>query len=309
MFNFNAYAHKKHIETAMPGDRHYRHGWINLSCPFCQQPDGNHLGYNIANGYFYCWSCGKHSIKQVIAKLENCSTFTATQIIKEHDTGERIVPKRNKQKERAEICKPPDGLMDIRKNDKTYKYLAGRRYDPDLLITQWKLKKVAPHANFKWKNRIFIPFEMNNSLITYQCRDFTNKKSPSYMTCPKNEAVMDVKETLYGYDQAKQYDGVIVVEGVFDMWRVGAGAVAVCGTSWTTEQMLLLTEWDRRFILFDPNERGADEQADKLCFSLSGFGGETIKINANHLDGDPGDMTDEQVSELRSFTGINKVGW
>jgi len=45
---------------------------------------------------------------------------------------------------------------------------------------------------------------------------------------------------LFGYDQALRFDECVLVEGVFDVLRVGLDAVGILGSALSTEQLSLL---------------------------------------------------------------------
>jgi hypothetical protein len=68
------------IETAPPGNRHARIGWVNTECPHCSGSFGYHLGFNISFGYFYCWRCGPHNTDWTVSKLLKTSYAKAKEI-------------------------------------------------------------------------------------------------------------------------------------------------------------------------------------------------------------------------------------
>lgn len=298
IFNFAKYVKKNRIDTAGAGGRHFRKGWINIPCPICRRGGGNHLGYNLKSGYFFCWSCGSQSITNVIRALEHCSYSQAKNIIAEFQTDNTQTKHKIKKKEnRSEVCCLPPGTEAIKKKDKAYNYITKVRNLSENVISEWNLLKTPPIG--KYKSRIVFPFYYRDQLVTFQTRDYTNKQGLRYLSCPKQEAVMDVKETLFGYDTAKQYNSVIVVEGVFDAVNIGHGAVATCGTSWTDEQVCLLAEWDEIIILFDPNEKGAMGQAKNLKSALDCFDKKTSILVPEGIDCDPAELPKEYINELR----------
>jgi DNA primase len=109
-----------------------------------------------------------------------------------------------------------------------------------------------------------------------------------------------MKECLYNIDTVK--DTAIIVEGVTDVWRIGQGCVATMGLEYTTEQIKLLVDRGvkQAFVMFD-SESFAIRKARKLANSLSIFmESETIELS----DGDPGELTINQVQEIRGEIGI-----
>ena len=123
------------------------------------------------------------------------------------------------------------------------------------------------------------------------------------MSCRSEDEVYPIKKTLYGYDAAVG-SSVLVVEGPFDVYRFGPGAVATFGIAWTMEQASLLFPYRNVFIMFDSvikdgveTERKARESAGRLADIVSLF------TNVHVLSGfecDPGDMDERQVEEVKA---------
>jgi len=84
------------IEVATQSDKHYREGWVNVSCPFCTGNPGYHLGYNKDDKYFYCWRCGWHSIYKVLVALLGISYNDVKALLSEYNLN--IVYKQRKKK-------------------------------------------------------------------------------------------------------------------------------------------------------------------------------------------------------------------
>jgi len=80
---------------------------------------------------------------------------------------------------------------------------------------------------------------------------------PKYYCCPG----MRRSSCLYGFDMARHYKEIAVVEGPLDYFKVGSQCVCTFGKQITPDQIRLLkTYWDTLFILrdpeIDPNEKG-----------------------------------------------------
>jgi DNA primase len=88
------------------------------------------------------------------------------------------------------------------------------------------------------------------------------------------------------------------VEGLFDQFRIGDGAVCCWGTQFTAEQVLLLSKFPRVLIAFDGDKPGK-EAAQKLGNELAVFTDVSI---LNLPDGsDPDSLSSKELKELRSF--------
>ena len=100
---------------------------------------------------------------------------------------------------------------------------------------------------------------------------------------------------LYNLDSVK--DTIVIVEGVFAVYRLGDGVVATSGMKWTMIQIYLcfLQSLKRAFILFDP-ERKAQEQAEGLASALSCL---IDHVEVLCLDRDIDNLSENEVKSFR----------
>jgi hypothetical protein len=293
------------IPFADEGERHYKEGWLNTSCTFCNKTDGNHLGFNTEGNYFFCWVCGYHSIRETIAALLRVSEPEAQRIATNYKvTKSGTFFKKESSAKHIRLnkfpFKYPTNTVDLNKVHK--RYLSGRGFDPDELINDWDLQATSPNSILKvgdkvikYAYRILIPFKWNDEIVTYQCRDYTNKQDPKYMACPIDREKVHHQNILYG-DQSKWKETGLIVEGVFDAWRFRGRAAATLGMQLTDEQVrVMVKSFKRVFIIFDPGRKEKAE-AIKLQKRLEAFGIECNLIL--DLDTDPGAMKQEDADHL-----------
>jgi hypothetical protein len=293
-------------------------GWINTQCCFC--PDhSDHLGFNLAKEYVVCRKCGYHPLDATIAALLSLPVQEARRLIRQYRTGRPTRVEPIITPVRPDLVKLPGKPLVIPPQfcatmpakapimaggyivPPPLKYLQKRGFTGDhlnQLIDTYQLRDggvVGPYSH-----RIIAPVYFDGNLVSYQGRDYTGKSPLKYKACPKAEEVREHKHCLYGMDLVKG-DTVVVVEGVVDAWKLGPGAVATFGTSFTWPQVRLLVErWGKRVILFD---RDAKEQAYKLANALSGFHGETTIAFLDDLK-DPGELSVEKGREIiHAFLG------
>ena len=110
----------------------------------------------------------------------------------------------------------------------------------------------------------------------------------------------DPKSLLYGIEEADG-DTVVVVEGPTGVWRLGPGTVATLGIGWHPAQANRLRKYKRRFLIYDP-ELKAQSRAKELAEYLAMFPGCTEVLSG--FDTDPGDFTDQMVSEIIKEIGL-----
>lgn len=272
------------------GSKHCQHGWVQIPCPFCTGNIGWHLGYNLNKDYWNCWRCGWKTSENVIKAITGLSRDK----IKNIRGSYRV---RSKNPVQAKIAvrkvgkvKLPSGISDLSPNHR--KYLKERGFNPKELANIWGLKGTGPVGPYKF--RVIAPIYLRGKLISYQGRDITGKSDLKYKACGQDRELMDHKDSLYGFDLVPG-DGVVVVEGITDAWRLGPGAVATFGIEFKNSQINLLRNFKEVFILFDIDPQ-AKKQAEKLAAVLSAF---NIQVEVLELDsGDPAELSDKEAKKL-----------
>ena len=169
-------------------------------------------------------------------------------------------------------------------------FLESRRFDPDYLSDVYGVSYIEfsfdrPVLN----NSILIPIYQDNTLVAWQCRKLGNDIGKSkYITSPG----VHISRFLYNWDNSKNYDYAIVVEGVFDVWRLGAPAMCVFGTHLSTAQVeKLKSRYSVVFVMFDGD---AKSKAMSICRRFSS----DVKMVPVILDKDK-DPADYSLDELR----------
>lgn len=296
MFDVREFA-KSNALNYTTDHHHSTRGWIQIEhCPFCNSYK-YHLGYNPKRDVFHCWKCGHHSLYDTLLAF---GVKAPKKIIQEFHTDNihidwlavkaTPVTKVEYPKFTAPIIEPHR------------RYLWKRGFDPEEIEVLYKIQGTRHLGPDVWRSRIIIPVFYKNVLVTYQGRDITGKRKNKYKTLSKEFSKVNIKHTLYGMDNFYD-DVVVVVEGVTDVWRLGPGAVAVYGTTYTSVQIKLLLAYKIIFVLFDKEEK-AQQQASKLVATMKAYGRESENIG-HLIDFDPGDLEDKEAKKLmRNLRGI-----
>jgi hypothetical protein len=278
------------------GNKHCRPGWVQINCPFCEGESNMHLGCNIDSGYFSCWRCGWKSTEKVIAKLLGIKESETKQILRKYQIGTFKIYKESNVKIRLKSHRFPSGTELMTERHK--KYLEGRRFDSERLEHDWGLLGtgvVAKLDNIDFKHRIIVPIDWNNTQVSFQARDITNKSKLKYITCPKNRELVFHKNILFGKQEHWNNTG-ICVEGVFDVFRFGFNSFATFGIEYTAKQIRLIAKTFKRVaIIFDGGESQALLQAQKLVSELKFRG--VVAWNVK-IEGDPGGMNQDDANYL-----------
>lgn len=301
MFDAKTFCMNYNIDYAKSG-KHYRPGWVNITCPFCSGHAGYHGGFNILTGYYNCHRCGYHPLTKVILTLTGVNYNIANGIIQKYSTVSV-----SQQESRINI--PPQIIFPSDTKPLTFRakqYLISRNYEPDKLAQTWGLLSTG-HTGF-YKHRILAPIYQRQQLVSYQCRDITDKHPQKYLACHQEEEIIPHQHCIYGIDQAiERYRKCVVVEGITDVWRLGIGAVATFGISFTKQQAkLIATNFDTVFIMFD-SEPQAQEKAEELGFLIGNAFSNPVKvINLPFLvsEIDPGDLPQDIANDIMKEIGL-----
>ena len=272
------------------GGKNWQQGWIQVCCqmPGCTDV-GFHGGFNISGNYYNCWKCGGHSMADVVGQLLGIQWFEAKELLKQYSSTGTDAAAVKKRALAKEIGWPINCHF---LNHSHRKYLIRRDFIPADLVKNWDIKGTGPIGPYKF--RIIIPIYFDGKLVSYQGRDITGRSDLRYKACETEKEVIHHKHIIYGIDHIKNRKAVIV-EGVFDVWRLGYGAVSTFGTEVTNEQVLLLADrLERAYIAFDDGE--AESKAELLGNRLIALGVdvELITIDAD----DPAELSDLQAGRV-----------
>ncbi|MDR2115855.1 MAG: hypothetical protein LBP87_05685 [Planctomycetaceae bacterium] len=288
--NFVDYLGTRGVAIVGRENKHYREGWANLLyCPICGTNKG-HLGYNIEKQYFNCFSCGWHSLWEILRELfpnENIHD-----ILLEFELYSPLQLVKKAQKQNNLILPAKVGKL----LPAHCEYLEHRGFDPNLLVETWGIGGIGiDPANPKFQWRIFVPVaDFKGDMVSWTTRAIG--RTLPYISAAKNQEVQPIKTLLYGEQYRTFYDTIIVTEGVFDVFNIGVGAVAVFGKAVTPAQRHRISRFARRVICFD-NEPDTQEQAKQLCRELSIFSGETLNLCLDAAD--PGSADKKEIKRLR----------
>lgn len=284
------------ISYVTEGSKHSREGWINIPCPFCTGNPGYHLGIHKDGNGAHCWRCGTHPVVEVLSAILNLPRHKVWDIMKKYKINihKRRIPEAKVSIFPLKLPQPNSALT------KPYKhYLEKRRFDPDKLEKEWGLKQTGPVSfldSISYNHRLIIPIYWDEKMVSFQARDITGKAPLKYLACPKRREKIHHKNIIYGRQEAwEDAKGVIVVEGVTDVWRLGKYAAATFGIEFKMEQVLALSKiHDRFFIVFD-EEPQAQKQARILATKLKALGKEAY---IEKIKGDPADMKQDDADHL-----------
>ena len=245
-------------------------------CPFCGRSEK--LSVNPSKRVYHCWHCNTSG---TLSKLLGIDVTV---------TGP-VAPVDDRAKEQRTIYPPsfdPSQMLPLTclpEDNPAIVYLRSRGFDPAELDRDFAFRycakgRVFPHVPFDASNTLVIPIYSDSRFLGWQARLLYNpkevseevlqamgytarkengelKRPPKYLTSPG----LNKREMLYNIDWAKQFDTVVVTEGVFDCIRVGRQGVATLGKLVSGYQKkMLVSLWKTVVLLLDP-DAGKDQAA------------------------------------------------
>ena len=272
--------------------------WIGVNCPWCDDPM-HHLGINLEHKGISCWRCGtKGNVIKYLKEITRSWRKTKELLLKY--TPKEFITGYENSEEKSSLVKVelPETIPPRKKH---FKYLEKRGFNPKYLTKKYRLKFTGETGN--WSNRIIVPFYHNGRLITFTSISIEKKPVVKYKHCPVDKSIIPVKEYLYGYEFTNRKN-VIVVEGIFDYWRIGDGAVCIFGVNPHASQIKMLSMFQRVVIAFDGDDagrKGAEELANNLATMTEVF---VVDLD----DGkDPDTLSEKEILELKQIAGFQEL--
>lgn len=279
-------------------------GHISIKCPFCDD-HSNHNHVNPNNGCVCCFRCKSGSLTSLVSKLLHLPFEQAAKLIEEYSDG--TVSKIVNRKSAIVYRTTPIILPGKRLNARMKAYLEERGFDAEYLEKKYGLLGTMGNTfwegvDFSW--RIIIPvYDSYGHLVSFQARDWTGLAELRYKNAPIEKSILDPKNLLYNSHLAHK-TRVVVVEGIFDAWRLGDGFVCSFGTSMRQEQLRLLSEWGEVIFMFDA-ETEAQAHAKHYAQQLASVGCKTsvvegdFGLNAKGEPKDPAELTEAEAYDVR----------
>lgn len=149
------------------------------------------------------------------------------------------------------------------------RYLVDRQFDPDELARDWGVGVVMQARHQLFAGRIYIPMMFKGQLAGWMCR-FPADKLGALSLKEANirkylfSAGIHTSDMFYNYDQAKNYQFTILVEGATSAWKAGPWALGCCGNRVHDRQGELLREraiegsLDLVVLMLDPDQSASE---------------------------------------------------
>ena len=290
-FDIEAYLEDRGVHYNTSG-KNVSSGWIGMTCLWCDD-QSNHLGINLSTKKFKCWICGHKGVAtRIVEQIDKVHSGKAEEIIKEFQQYSRFKAK-PKEKIQWSQALPEESTVTLPEIHKDY--LLSRNFNPIDIQKMYDIRACYNLGDYKF--RIIIPVIMNHKIVGFTSRDITDKSSLRYKACENDRAVIPQDEWVYNLDSL--IHTALILEGPFDVWRMGPGAICLFGIDYSLKQVRAIVSKGvyRVFILFD-EERTAQKRANEL--------GETLASIVSHvqiLSGlevkDPAKLSPKEAHDLK----------
>lgn len=268
--------------------------WIGVNCPFCGDQN-SHMGIYLKAPVISCFVCGKKgNILTYLAKELN-SFPKAMDILGKSVPRELRSFKEEERHKAIKVELPKEASSKITPYHKTY--LEKRGFDYKELTEKYNLHFCGPVG--KWANRIIVPVIKNYKLITFTSISIADDPGIRYLHLSEEESVIHIKNWLFGIEHTDKHSAIIV-EGIFDMMRIGDGAVCAFGAVLSPEQKKMLSKFSVVKICFDGDEAGI-VNAEKLANDLSAF--TDVEILDLPDGQDPDSLPEKDINYIRNLIG------
>lgn len=265
---------------------HVTQGWIGVDCPQCSPGQGRFkLGIPVNGFHASCWTCGTVNLVEVLTIITGINHGKIRSLL----GGMERPATRTEPVKRGRLVAPKGVGPLLRPH---VEYLRRRKFDPDKIAGFWGLRGIGVHPSLAW--RIFIPVDLDGITVSWTTRAIDDDAPAKYKAAPAEAEAVSAKHLLYGSDHARH--AVIVTEGVFDVFRIGPGAVATLGIAYTKSQVAKISKYPVRVICYD-SEPAAQAKARELCRTLEALPGKTVRVELDAPD--PGSASPKEVKRLR----------
>jgi hypothetical protein len=188
-------------------------------------------------------------------------------------------------------------------------YLQERHFDPFFLHQEHMVMYMPEGTTYmsgeekhaSTEDRILIPIVQRIRAVGWQARIIGNGKYPD---SSKKKYIFPGRskknQWLYNMDTALYQTDITIVEGVTDVWRVGAGGLAIFGKKPSAHQYQIISYlWKVAGSCVICLDKDAQKQAKKIHEVLLASGGFPDGVTNLELEhGDPADYSPRELQEL-----------
>lgn len=273
---------------------------FQVCCPYCRE-NRYRFGINLKKRVGHCFNCqksiGARGILTLlgIAHAEIGVIQTDFSFLEEPEgkevTETLVAPDIDVGRPLHEVLNASDSqalLMHMHAK-RICKYLESRGFNPIEFSEDYGA--LVPYPGTRYTGRVILPVYEKGNLVYFQARATNPQAKPKYLNPAKEHAALSKSQIVYNLDKAKEYEEIILCEGIFSAVSAGKNAVGIFGKELSDTQMYKIFKSGVRSVVVMLDE-GAEEQAQAAALKLS----TRLKVRvAKLLGGDPNELPHSDV--------------
>lgn len=268
--------------------------WVNIPCPTCTPRDARKCrrGVNLDSMVSSCFICGvKMPVRDLLGSTEFERVEGLAEVEKVEHPQARIMP--------CDQLIPLDALPED--HPAVQLFLKDHLKDLNRYWSENQIGYIAPDAaqNLIWEEKgtsmstadsLLFPVHYKSELVGWQLR-FLSKPKLRYMH------LFNKGNYLYNYDNAINYEIVVVCEGVKKALKFPSG-VATFGKQITPKQIQKLMNWKKIIFLYD-GEDDTQAKTQELVNKINIGGRQCINIDPrDHGYPSPDEMPEDVALKI-----------
>jgi CBS domain-containing protein len=277
--------------------------WVRVKCPTCAPRDAVKLkrGVNLKTLSTNCFICQKPlALSQIFGNVKIEAASNIIEEVKEHPQAKKwpctgVIPvcALDKNHPAVKLLKK-DHITDL--TECWDEYGVGYITAEDAVDIVFD-KGDDGQTKINSAHSLVFPVYYNNEFVGWQLRFVPGTPNGNRMGKMKYLHVFPKGQYLYNYDKAKEFNSVVVVEGVKKAWKFPNG-VATFGKGITSQQIQLIQRWDEIILMYDAGDK-TQAQARQLASQIRLNGKKCINIDpANYGFDSPDEMTKDEAQTI-----------
>src|SRR3990167_5007234 len=207
---------------------------IGIDCLFCDDVS-HHMNIHREKGIWHCWSCDEKGNIFTLVKTIEPKGADIREILKEFFMAEfNMLEKQGRESKIKlnDIARELILLSDYREVEEErelrsnffypllQKWGDERGFDRSYFLSYGAMLPSSLNNYFAY--RLVVPIFENKGIVNYVGRDLTGLSKLRYLAIPNGVGIKNYKDCIYNAGDLEKRKGAVIVEGIFDVWRLNS---------------------------------------------------------------------------------------